>query len=97
MQLYEYAPKNIHVHSYIYNCVQFCTEMIIPSCADNKQDFFEPVKWDLDAYVSNCAKRYDVTPRPYWMLTNFLGVNISGASNIIFRLVFGIVKSSRSF
>ena len=82
---YEYILVNALIHVYIYDSVQACTEMIMPMCADNKQDFFEPVKWDLKATVSGCAKRYDVTPRPYWVMTNYLGVNISGASNIIFR------------
>ena len=65
--------------------LQACSEMIMPMCADGVQDFFEPVKWDTTTEVKACAKRYGITPQPNWVMTNYLGVNITGATNIIFR------------
>ncbi|XP_067928307.1 lysosomal Pro-X carboxypeptidase-like [Watersipora subatra] len=63
---------------------QACTEMVMPMCADNTQDFYEAQSWSLETTVKECAKIYGVSPQPYWVMTNYLGVDISGASNIIF-------------
>jgi len=57
----------------------------MPMCADNKNDMFEVSAWDLDSYVKECAKTYGIVPKPNWIMTNFLGVNVTGATNIIFR------------
>lgn len=67
--------------------------MIMPMCADNKNDMFEASPWSLDSTVKQCAKTYGITPRPYWVMTNYLGLNITGASNIIFRYVSLINQS----
>lgn len=63
---------------------QACSEMIMPMCGDGVQDFFEPSQWDLNTEVKRCAMAYGISPQPSWVMTNYLGVNITGATNIIF-------------
>ncbi|XP_038055559.1 lysosomal Pro-X carboxypeptidase-like [Patiria miniata] len=63
---------------------QACTEMVMPSCMDGKQDMFEPSPWVYEAYVKECQADWNVTPRPDWPIVQYWGKNISAASNIVF-------------
>ncbi|XP_019634121.1 PREDICTED: lysosomal Pro-X carboxypeptidase-like [Branchiostoma belcheri] len=63
---------------------QFCSEMTMPSCSDGVHDMFFPEPWNLTAYMAQCKSAWKVTPRPYWILQQFGGKNITAASNIIF-------------
>ncbi|XP_072170776.1 lysosomal Pro-X carboxypeptidase-like [Diadema setosum] len=63
---------------------QSCTEMVMPSCADGKNDMFYDMPWDYDAFVRGCQETWGVTPRPNWMKTQFGGKNITASSNIYF-------------
>ncbi len=68
--------------------LQACTEMVMPMCSDGELDMFEPAQWNLTQYSADCEKRWGVIPRPDWIITQYGGLNISTASNIIFRFVF---------
>ena len=63
---------------------QACTEMVMPTCSNGKDDMFEPAPWDFDAYSKSCQKQWSVTPRPRWPITQYGGKNITTATNIIF-------------
>ncbi|XP_071125311.1 lysosomal Pro-X carboxypeptidase-like [Mytilus edulis] len=63
---------------------QACTEMVMPTCSNGKDDMFEPVEWNFDAYSKQCQKQWSVTPRPMWPIIQYGGKNITTASNIIF-------------
>ena len=57
---------------------------------------FEPAPWDFDAYSKSCQKQWSVTPRPRWPITQYGGKNITTATNIIFRYVLVVHRSSET-
>lgn len=63
---------------------QACTEMVMPMCSDGIHDMFEPTTWNLTEFTEGCKKRWNVTSRPNWMITQYGGKDIAAASNIIF-------------
>jgi len=71
----------------VFMCVwlQSCTEMVMPICSDGVNDMFEPNPWNLTQVIAECRKRWNVSPRPRWVVEQYGGKNISAASNIIFR------------
>ena len=60
----------------------------MPTCSNGKDGMFEPAPWDFDAYSKSCQKKWSVTPRPRWPITQYGGKNITTATNIIFRYVY---------
>ncbi|KAK3707982.1 hypothetical protein QZH41_010717, partial [Actinostola sp. cb2023] len=63
---------------------QACTEMAMPLCSDGINDMFTPEKWDFKAYAEGCQESQQVTPRQYWIETQFGGRKIEAHSNIVF-------------
>lgn len=63
---------------------QSCTEMVMPMCADGKQDIFEPAAWNFTQYSEQCYKQWKTMPRENWIVTEYWGKSLSTASNIIF-------------
>lgn len=63
---------------------QACTEMVMPLCADGKDDMFYPFEWDFQAYAEGCKDMWDVTPREFWAEIQYGGKKISSHSNIVF-------------
>ena len=59
--------------------------MVMPICSDGVGDMFEPRPWNLTRVAADCRKRWNVVPRPRWIVEQYGGKNISAASNIIFR------------
>ena len=66
--------------------LQTCTEMVMPQCSDGVGDMFEFHPWNLTDVAAECRRKWNVDPRPRWIVEQFGGKNISAASNIIFRL-----------
>ena len=66
--------------------LQSCTEMVMPVCSDGVNDMFESKPWNLTQIIADCHKRWNVSPRPHWIVEQYGGKNISAASDIIFRL-----------
>ncbi|CAH1785135.1 unnamed protein product [Owenia fusiformis] len=63
---------------------QACTEMVMPMCSTGVSDMFQPGDWDIKAYSEGCVKQWGRGPKPYWIETQYGGVNINSSSNIIF-------------
>ncbi|TKY61954.1 Lysosomal Pro-X carboxypeptidase [Spatholobus suberectus] len=68
---------------------QACTEMIMPTSGSNKESIFPEMEWSYEGRATFCDSFYNVTPRPYWITTEFGGHAIERvlkrfASNIIF-------------
>ncbi|KAM5559411.1 lysosomal Pro-X carboxypeptidase [Rosa sericea] len=68
---------------------QACTEMIMPTNADNEESIFPPSEWQYKNRVSYCERAYGIEPRPHWITTEFGGHDIKRVlrrygSNIIF-------------
>ncbi|XP_028397868.1 lysosomal Pro-X carboxypeptidase-like isoform X2 [Dendronephthya gigantea] len=63
---------------------QACTEMVMPLCADGKDDMFYPFKWDFSAYAKGCDQWWGVMPRQFWAEVQYGGRKISSHSNIVF-------------
>ncbi|TKY61953.1 Lysosomal Pro-X carboxypeptidase [Spatholobus suberectus] len=68
---------------------QACTEMIMPTDGSNKESIFPEMDWSYEDTVTYCDFAYNVTPRPYWITSEFGGHAIRrvlkrSASNIIF-------------
>jgi len=63
---------------------QACTEMIFAISSNDTSDFFPASFFNLESYIEYCQDSMEVTPRPYWMTTQFGGWDISSASNIVF-------------
>lgn len=63
---------------------QACTEMVMPLCADGKDDMFYPFEWDFAAYSAGCKKWWGVTPKEFWAELQYGGKKISSHSNIVF-------------
>ncbi|XP_037030345.1 lysosomal Pro-X carboxypeptidase isoform X2 [Bradysia coprophila] len=63
---------------------QACTEMVMPMCSNGKTDMFPKKDWNLDTFSEECFKKFGVKPRPKQAITNYGGVHLEGASNIIF-------------
>ena len=59
--------------------------MVMPICSDGVNDMFEANPWNLTQVTAECRKRWNVSPRPRWVVEQYGGKNISAASNIIFR------------
>ena len=65
--------------------VQCCGEVAQPIGSYGlPNDFFLPSPFSLDEFVRGCEQRYNTTPRPYWVLQQYGGYDIRGASNIVF-------------
>lgn len=50
-------------------------------------DMFDPLPWDYKSVVAHCQSKWQVTPRPNWIIENFGGkkdLGASGVSNIVF-------------
>lgn len=67
---------------------QTCSEMVMPVCSNGVNDMFENNPWDLNKFIDNCYKQWNFKPEPYKIETLYGGMNITAASNIIFRCVF---------
>ncbi|KPM05102.1 lysosomal Pro-X carboxypeptidase-like protein, partial [Sarcoptes scabiei] len=63
---------------------QACTEMILPTCSDGKNDMFEKSSWNYSDYSVDCYNQFKVRTDGLKILTLFGGENIQAASNIIF-------------
>ncbi|XP_060576858.1 lysosomal Pro-X carboxypeptidase-like [Ruditapes philippinarum] len=63
---------------------QSCTEMVMPICADGKQDMFEPSPWNFTQFSEQCHKRWKTYPRENWIVSEYWGKSLETASNIIF-------------
>lgn len=63
---------------------QSCTEMVMPICSDGKTTMFEAMPWDLDEMREGCKQRWGVEPEANKAEVMFGGLDLSGASNIIF-------------
>eukprot|EP00898_Chlorokybus_atmophyticus_P007647 jgi/Chlat1/7884/Chrsp66S07307 len=68
---------------------QACTEMVMPMSSNPNNSMFEPYGWDLELYSRECERQWNVTPRPYWIPTQFGGRSLMDSlkhygSNILF-------------
>ena len=82
----DHASLLKHFHICVCMWLQSCTEMVMPVCSDGVNDMFESKPWNLTQIIADCHKRWNVSPRPHWIVEQYGGRNISAASNIIFRL-----------
>lgn len=64
---------------------QSCTEMVMPMCSNGIDDMFERRDWNLKQFCEGCTNKFNVITRPYFVIAQYGGKNISAASNIIFR------------
>jgi lysosomal Pro-X carboxypeptidase len=64
--------------------------MVMPICADGKQDMFEPSPWNFTQFIEQCHKRWKTYPREIWIVSEYWGKSLETASNIIFRYVYFI-------
>jgi lysosomal Pro-X carboxypeptidase len=64
---------------------QSCTEMVMPMC-NNGTDMFPLSAWNLSDYNEGCVKKFGVSSRPDWVLSNYGGGgdSLRWATNIIF-------------
>ena len=58
--------------------------MVLPICADGKNDMFEPNPWDFNKYSAGCKRDYGVGSEKSKALTLFGGKNLETSTNIIF-------------
>jgi len=63
---------------------QACTEMVMPMCSNGKTDMFPKKDWNFNTFSDDCLKQFGITPREKSAITNYGGINLDGASNIIF-------------
>jgi lysosomal Pro-X carboxypeptidase len=64
---------------------QACTEMIMPIGSEKTPDnMFLPNPWNLQAFIVQCQKTWNITGRPNWAVTYYGGKDIKAASNIVF-------------
>lgn len=63
---------------------QECTELVRPSCSDGVHDMFYPEKWDPEAFIAKCRKRFGVTPDFNKITTTYPTPELQAASNIYF-------------
>uniref|UniRef100_A0A1B6D068 Lysosomal Pro-X carboxypeptidase n=1 Tax=Clastoptera arizonana TaxID=38151 RepID=A0A1B6D068_9HEMI len=63
---------------------QSCTEMVMPMCADGKNDMFEPYDWKINEVSDQCYKQFKVRPIVNAAVKLYNGKHIESASNIIF-------------
>ncbi|KAI3933305.1 hypothetical protein MKW98_006664 [Papaver atlanticum] len=68
---------------------QTCSEMVMPIGDDGKDTMFQASPFDLKNFSRSCRSRYNVEPRPHWILNEFGGKDIKlvlrqFASNIIY-------------
>jgi len=82
----DHASLLKHFHICVCMWLQSCTEMVMPVCSDGVNDMFESKPWNLTQIIADCHKRWNVSPRPHWIVEQYGGKNICAASNIIFRL-----------
>ncbi|KAH7512208.1 hypothetical protein FEM48_Zijuj12G0066200 [Ziziphus jujuba var. spinosa] len=68
---------------------QACTEMILPTGANNEESIFPESEWHYNDSASSCKYAFDIEPRRNWITTEFGGYDIQRVlkrfgSNIIF-------------
>ncbi|KAI3880093.1 hypothetical protein MKX03_003914 [Papaver bracteatum] len=68
---------------------QTCSEMVMPIGVDGEDTMFQASPFDLKNFSISCQSRYNVKPRPHWILNEFGGKDIKSvlqvfASNIIY-------------
>merc|ERR1719318_111188 len=63
--------------------LQSCTEMVMPMCANNKDDMFEAQPWNEPDFAAGCKKRWSTDPQTYKMEITYGGRDLFGASNIV--------------
>jgi len=65
--------------------VQSCNEMVMPIGQYGwPSDMFWVAPWSLPATVAGCQQTYGTTPRPAQVSTLYGGLDLRGASNIVF-------------
>lgn len=64
--------------------IQSCTEMVMPICSDGTNHLFERAEFDLQQYISDCEKKFGLTPDQNYVRRTYGGKNLHSASNIIF-------------
>ena len=63
---------------------QFCTEMVLPVCANGIHDVFEEQPWNITKFSNDCQAKYQRPSEPLKGTWMFGGKDIQTASNIIF-------------
>ncbi|GFO09606.1 dipeptidyl peptidase 2 [Plakobranchus ocellatus] len=61
-----------------------CTDIYLPHGSNNKTDMFPELPWDSDARIEYCQDKFHIRPRIGWNAEEFFGLDLTGASNIIF-------------
>ena len=61
--------------------------MFMPQCSTGVDDMFESMPFNYTQYAEGCQKKWGVTPRPDWAITEYGGKDIVDVTNIIFRSV----------
>ncbi|ESO86331.1 hypothetical protein LOTGIDRAFT_235397 [Lottia gigantea] len=64
--------------------IQACSEVPMYFSTDGVEDMFPPMKYDAAMRRKYCQKKWGITPRDGWVNTLFWGIDILGASNILF-------------
>jgi len=64
--------------------LQTCTEMVMPFCYNNKDDFFEASQWSEAGWKAECEAKWGTTPEVFKMQTIYGGRDLLAASNIVF-------------
>ena len=63
---------------------QSCTEMVMPYASNGVTDMFYPDAWNWTDFESACKSRWGVTPKIFWAVTEWGGLDVKATSNIIF-------------
>lgn len=53
--------------------MQSCTELILPTEANNKESIFPVSTYNYTATAESCEAYYGVAPRQHWITTEFGG------------------------
>jgi lysosomal Pro-X carboxypeptidase len=66
--------------------IQCCREVAQPiGQYGMPNDFWWPAPFNLTSFIQGCQQQFGgLTPRPYWQLTLYGGLNLDSASNIVF-------------
>ncbi|RUS69347.1 hypothetical protein EGW08_022893 [Elysia chlorotica] len=63
---------------------QACSDLFLPSGSNNETDMFPELPWTSELRRSYCQKQFGIVPREAWDAEEFMGLDLSYASNIIF-------------
>lgn len=63
---------------------QSCTETVMPICANNRDDFFEPEIFNLTKLDAECKEKYNVSLDVYKVRMEYGLHDLRAATNVVF-------------